>query len=283
MCLYPIRIKNPALDGRALVHPFIDVPCGKCPECLSKRRQEWVLRCKLEYQYCVSCLCLTLTYDEANVTPELDKTHIQKFLKRFRYYLQDKRSIKYYIVGEYGDNFGRPHWHCILFNAVLKDDFDLYRIINKLWPYGIWYRGDNKGAAYSYCMKYMLKDVLNDEEKPIVLISKGLGLSYLTEKNKRWHLKHNDFSVTTFDGCKAVLPRYLRLKLFDGNESLMSFWYGIYVERLKRKGIIKNEFEKFLEYQSKYEGKSMAQTIYGGRDGFLRNRLLSVSKIVHHM
>ena len=60
-CVSPIRIRHPTTGE------FIDVPCGKCVFCLSRRRTSWVFRLKQELKYRMNALFLTLTYDDDNV------------------------------------------------------------------------------------------------------------------------------------------------------------------------------------------------------------------------
>lgn len=83
---------------------------------------------------------LTLTFDEENHTnPELDHTEWSQFIKNFRQkFCQAQHSvfggknhgklrsrtfkeIKQVMCGEYGDTFGRKHFHGIIFNHSFED------------------------------------------------------------------------------------------------------------------------------------------------------------------
>lgn len=276
MCLSPIRVRNPAKSLRKRSEqPFLDVPCGRCAECLSKKRLEWVLRLKLEYQSCDSAFAITLTYSDENLPIKLDKRDIQKFIKRMRYYFQDYKTIKYLVVGEYGDRTKRPHWHCVFFNAVLKPGQDLYKVLNNLWP-DIWYVGDNKGACYTYMLKYILKGAIYDEFKPVRYMSKGLGLGYLQYNNGKmlnYHRKTKSLTIVTFDGQRSFMPRYIREKVWpDENERKKVVLNAI--SDLKLRGIIKDEFEMYLPQGSNVDPR-------GNKIQFLNNRLNSISKIQH--
>lgn len=247
MCLHPIRMRNPSLNKvKQEQRPFVDVPCGKCPECLSKRRKDWVFRLKIEYQYCLTCLSFTLTYDEQNVHYNSagavvhKKSDVQKFIKLLRYYNRGDRPLKYFIVGEYGDKLGRPHYHCILFNFVSKDyDKDICRCWNK----GRVQFGDNKGPAFAYAAKYYIKPFDSEDLsfKPFSLISKGIGLSYLTPDNIKYHRLSGDMSVKTFDGQTYFMPRYLREKIWSHLELITVMHSAI--SKLKKLGIIDDDYD----------------------------------------
>lgn len=64
---------------------------------------------------------LTLTYEDTRIEnsstgfPTLNPTHLKNWLKRFRKEISPLK-IRYYAVGEYGDQTQRPHYHVALFN-----------------------------------------------------------------------------------------------------------------------------------------------------------------------
>lgn len=115
-----------------------EIPCGHCYHCRMTKINEWVTRMVLESQYRKHTYFVTLTYDSATTATDvlqetypvwhninqrkkydfqplvLNKTHLQKFVKRLRKQLGF--PIKYYGVGEYGHKYGRPHYHLILWS-----------------------------------------------------------------------------------------------------------------------------------------------------------------------
>ena len=129
------------------------VSCGKCPHCLSVKRQEWSFRLDEERKdpRNIDCFGATLTYDEEHLLfedgkPVLNKKHVQDFLERLRDHLARKYNctLKYYVRGEYGDLFGRPHYHSIFFikrdlkkPVVAYNRNDVRRLVDELWPYGL--------------------------------------------------------------------------------------------------------------------------------------------------
>jgi len=86
---------------------------------------------------------ITLTYNDEHLPAfnTLIKRDFQLFMKRLRKAHPEKK-IRFYHCGEYGDNFGRPHYHAILFNHHFHDQTkikgkhkDLYtsQSLIKLW------------------------------------------------------------------------------------------------------------------------------------------------------
>ena len=108
--------RNPWMVGTA------PTPCGGCLHCKINKRRLWSFRMFLESQLHAQNSFVTLTYNDdflpANYS--LDKSAIRKFMDKLRKQLYP-RKIRYFGVGEYGDNSQRPHYHLILFGADHND------------------------------------------------------------------------------------------------------------------------------------------------------------------
>ena len=78
--------------------------------------REWATRVLHESDYWDHSCFTTLTYNNEHLPKDgsLHKDELQKFFKRLRKYLGD-RKMKYFACGEYGDEGHRPHYHAILF------------------------------------------------------------------------------------------------------------------------------------------------------------------------
>ena len=123
------------------------IPCGQCTGCRSEYSRQWALRNMHEASLTPNNNCfITLTYNEENIPQNnsLDKKAFPKFIRSLRKRNKETK-IRYYACGEYGDNFGRPHYHAILFNYFpddtvhLKKDLYTSKSISDAWR--------NKGHA----------------------------------------------------------------------------------------------------------------------------------------
>ena len=110
-CRNPITLsKNTNGD-----HVWDSFPCGQCLNCRITKRQSWTLRILLEMRKHEFNYFLTLTYSNDYI-PEggnLEKADLQKFWKRLRKRFGHK--IRFFAVGEYGDQTLRPHYHAVIF------------------------------------------------------------------------------------------------------------------------------------------------------------------------
>lgn len=198
----------------------------------------------------MSAYFVTLTYD-GNHVPLTDKGYmtlhkpdVQKFIKRLRFtqFGSKQSTIKYYLCGEYGGKSFRPHYHIILFNADLslliglRDayfvDIGTLQLDGKvpyntvLWPYGHLTIGCVSDASVGYTLKYMHKPfripqhVNDDRVREFSCMSKGLGLSYLTDVMKAWHKADltERMYLNVADGKKCAMPRYYKNKLYTDEE-----------------------------------------------------------------
>jgi len=207
-------------------------PCGKCPNCLARRASGWSFRLMQEGKTATSAHFLTLTYDDKRVSKEglsilprtangfatLKKRDLQLFFKRLRQgqpISDQAKPIKYYAVGEYGSKTMRPHYHIILFNAVLST-------IDPAWQNGAIHYGDVTGASIGYTLKYMSKPPRipvhrnDDRVREFALMSKGLGIGYMSSEMMHWHHAdlENRMYVNLLDGKKASMPRYYKEKIY---------------------------------------------------------------------
>lgn len=162
--------------------------CQKCWQCKDRKISDWIGRCTAEAKTAVATDCVTLTYAPSAAGSDpvesrvLTLRDVQLFFKRIR---KNGHPVRYFVVGEYGHEKGRAHWHCVLFwqspsfNWPEATDDD--RVWIKEWPHGHIHldpKGDLK--AVRYACKYIMKD---ETESMRMLMSKSpaLGEKYLTE------------------------------------------------------------------------------------------------------
>lgn len=129
-CYYPLRAWRPLDGGGRLVFDIrkgwadrpVSVPCGQCVGCRLERSRVWAVRCVHEASLHDENCFITLTYSDVNVPVgrTLVKGDFQKFLKRLRDRVGYGR-VRYYACGEYGEQFGRPHYHACLFGYDFPD------------------------------------------------------------------------------------------------------------------------------------------------------------------
>lgn len=150
---------------------YIEVPCNHCDVCKERKISSFVQRCKLETQ-CYDCKpwFVTLTYDNDHVPHNgVSVDEAQRYLKRLRINLVRAgftNRIRYVLVGEYGKNTHRPHYHAIFWNFGAKSKQEyliLADILEKSWNNGfIQHRIINpeNDKAFYYTAKYLKKIVL---------------------------------------------------------------------------------------------------------------------------
>lgn len=147
----------------------VSLPCGQCIGCRLERSRQWAMRCMHEAQLHENNCFITLTYNDENypTNGSLTKDHFQKFLKRFRRAIAPAK-IRYYMAGEYGTNFGRPHFHACIFGYDFHDKklhqrttsgSLIYRSqeLEKLWTYGYSSVGDVTFESAAYVARYIMQ------------------------------------------------------------------------------------------------------------------------------
>lgn len=248
------------------LHPFSlpgvgVVPCGRCPNCRSNKRQSWIYRLECEARQYPLSLFVTLTYDDehlpmerigsdlfAQEVPVVSKRDVQLFMKRLRRKYEDYK-IRFFLTSEYGTENGRPHYHMILFGFPFtgKKAGDL---LAECWQQGFVQAHPLTQREISYTCKYMYEKsaipfVLQDVKsaKPFMMCSRrpGIGYVWLSEYILDFYRKHPRSYVMSAHGLKQAMPRYFAEKLYDDDmkEFLKEFRSTFYAD-LQVKGY--NEF-----------------------------------------
>lgn len=229
----PIQLKEIIVNDDGSYLSRINVPCGKCENCIRRKRMEWCFRMEEELKISKNALFVTLTYDDEhlpidkykNVT--LKQEHLVNFFKRLRinternniitpeiwlHGITKKDKIKYYACGEYGEQYGRPHYHAIIFNAST-------RLIKDSWGMGLI---DSKPAtrqSIAYVTKYMDKWRNKKQDwkkaKEFNIQSKGLGKEFI-KRMKTFYKNNLDINyMVNSRGIKIPLSRYYNLKILN--------------------------------------------------------------------
>lgn len=239
-CYHPLRGFR-APGGRLALNPsqgFSDLPvevaCGQCVGCRIDRSKMWAARCLHEASlYDRNCF-ITLTYAPEHL-PEgntLVVSDFQKFMKRLR--KKHGSGIRFFHCGEYGETYGRPHYHALLFNFDFEDkvlwknnrDNPLYisADLTELWPFGWSTVGALTYQSAAYTARYIMKKITGPQadqhyqtvnkytgeiiqKKPeYVTMSRRPGIGQQWYKQHHKELWPDDFII--IKGRKVRIPRY---------------------------------------------------------------------------
>ncbi len=146
----------------------MSVPCGRCVGCKLERSRQWAVRCMHEASLHADTSFVTLTYDDEHVPRfgSLLMDDWQKFFKRLR-----KRvgKIRFFGCGEYGEQFGRPHYHACIFGYDFPDrvlwttrgGHDVFRseLLESVWTFGQSEIGSLTFDSAAYVARYCVKKI----------------------------------------------------------------------------------------------------------------------------
>lgn len=150
--------------------------CGQCMACRYNRRRVWMHRIMLEAAQYSDNAFLTLTYAD-EVLPEggtLVPSHPQLFLKRLRARVAPSR-FRFFLVGEYGDASGRPHYHAALFGfpTCVNGDTRLgchrkpcywCALVRETWKFGNIMLGKLEDNSAGYMAGYVTKKMTSPSD-----------------------------------------------------------------------------------------------------------------------
>jgi len=181
----------------------LKLPCGQCVGCRLQRSREWAMRCMHESQLHAENCFITLTYNDENLPSDssLHYSHFQKFMKRLRTHFSG-RKIRFYMAGEYGENFGRPHFHACIFGLDFLDKVPLRKspsgsmlfrsaTLESLWSFGYSSIGTVTFETAAYVARYIMKKVngINQAEHYEHIDTATGEITYRTPEFNRMSLK----------------------------------------------------------------------------------------------
>lgn len=150
----------------------MELPCGRCVGCKMDRARAWSIRIGHEAS-CWDANCfVTLTYEDGYLgSPSLEYADFQEFMRRLRKKLVGvssftdeegavHRPLRFFVAGEYGKLYRRPHWHAVLFNLWFQDSRELQNgsftsaLLDGLWGMGGCHIGRVTAQSAAYVAGY---------------------------------------------------------------------------------------------------------------------------------
>lgn len=222
-------------------------------DCKIKRSQDWATRAYHEAAQYEANSFLTLTFSDEGLALrelrrdthpfDLDVRDWQNFAKMLRKELKktgDPRKLRFFQIGEYGDEANRPHYHALIFGHDFteweterwKDEKGhpvwLSKIIEKCWPYGFHEIKEMVPESIAYVCKYVQKKLYGKQRElalervdsatgecitvrpELATMSrggrKGKGIGYSWYEKFKRETFPDDFLV--LEGKKIPVPRY---------------------------------------------------------------------------
>lgn len=240
----------------------ITVACGKCMDCRLSYSREWAIRCVHEASlYGDSNVFVTLTYNDENLPSDhgLHYRDFQLFMHKLRKSAPGRG--RFVMCGEYGEQFGRPHFHAILFNCRF-DDGVFYKMsgelrlftsaeLDRLWGNGFCSFGAVTVDSAGYVARYTTKKITGpaagaayqwlspdgevfDREAPFLhsSLKPGIGYGWF----ERYHSDVFPCDYLVHDGKKFPVPRYY--------SDLLDKWDAPAFQVVKRKRLMQARARK---------------------------------------
>lgn len=228
---------------------LMQIPCGHCLGCLDDRRNSWCNRMALELFLHGVGSFITLTY--AKAPDALSKPDAQNFIKRFRHLERDygislPRGFKYFLCGERGSRFGRPHYHAIMFGvdmyspewepyiATYKDDGTPIwssKVLETIWAKGFVTIGQATQSSIKYVSKYIIKSIFGDDDS-FTLKSLAIGVDMFIHREREG--RRYIYSYRDADKRRLLIDGNVRLPDGRGGTRKVRLpsCYNRYIERI---------------------------------------------------
>lgn len=155
----------------------LELPCRQCIGCRLERSRQWAIRCMHEAQMHDQNCFITLTYSNDHIPKgsSLDHRDFQLFMKRLRKKFRGEK-LRYYMCGEYGETFTRPHYHACLFGIDMPDKEPINKLasgskifesklLTELWGKGHTTVGAVTFQSAAYIARYVMKKITGNLAK----------------------------------------------------------------------------------------------------------------------
>lgn len=258
--------------------------------CRFNRRRMWTHRIMLEAQQHPYNSFVTLTYSDENI-PDLASLvpkHLQDWFKRLRKEIEPSR-IRYYAVGEYGDQTWRPHYHIALFGyPACSRGFSQFRrrnsintccnncdLIARTWQYGLVAVGTLEVESAQYVAGYVTKKMTKADDPRLngrypefcrMSLRPGIGADAM-------HEVANTFLTLDLEQSQADVPSALR----HGSRTLP---LGRYLRRKLRLMIGKEEGapQHVIQEQAKEMLPMLEAAVNDPQNPSLKGQILKANK-----
>lgn len=260
-CVKPIRIFDKTTGGS------LQVPCGRCIACRINYASIWSMRMMHEKKFHDKSAFVTLTYEDAKlpIGGTLVKRDVQLFMKKLR--KNTGKKVRYFLAGEYGDKYKRPHYHMIVYGLGKEDE----NVIASSWGNGYVFVGTVTDDSTNYVARYITKKLTGD--KAIVYKEKGIipEFSFMSKKPgigskfiERYGNEIKSRMALIVKGKKVAIPKYYKSKLFVEVQDK---------EKLEKKECEyrKSEHEKDLDLVKKIGYNAMGKKIIDNRSAIKNN------------
>lgn len=239
----------------------LQITCGQCIGCRLERSRQWAIRCYHESKLYDENMFVTLTYDDEHLVDRcgvydeqyndivdysLNKRDFVLFMKKLRKKYSD-RKIKYLHCGEYGEKYGRPHHHAIIFNLDIGDKLyyksvagnKLYKSekLEKIWQNGNCIIGEVTLQSAAYVARYITKKITG---KKADAYYDGVQPEYITMSRreaigKKYYEKHGE-NIRRTDSC-----------VVDGMECRPPKYYDNIYDIIDKKGLERAKRRRTVE------------------------------------
>lgn len=140
----------------------LSVACNRCIGCRLRYAREWGIRIMHEASMWPCSSFVTLTYAKVPKNSSLVYEDFQVFIRALRKRL--KRKVRYFVCGEYGEKFGRPHFHAAIFGedfstdrVYLREGLWTQKLLEEVWGLGHVSVGALELNSAKYIARYVTK------------------------------------------------------------------------------------------------------------------------------